>query len=290
MNINEPMKTQLLAFQRNEMTEHHIYLRLATVTKDSANREVLLRIAGDELRHYNHLKKATGQDAAPDRLRVWKYVTIARLLGLTFGIKLMEAGEVGAQESYGKMEDSFEPAGLIAAEENEHEQELIGMLDEERLRYTGSIVLGLNDALVELTGALAGFTLALQNTKLIAMTGAITGIAAALSMATSEYLSTKAEDSDKHAGKASIYTGIAYIFTVLVLIAPYLIFKNYFVCLGITLALGVGIIASFNYYIAVAKDLNFRKRFLEMTGLSLGVAAVSFLVGFLLRKFTGIEI
>lgn len=290
MNLTETARKQFLTFQRNEITEHHIYLRLAAVTKDSANREVLLRIAADELRHYNHLKKATGQDAAPNRFRIWKYVTIAQLLGLTFGIKLMEAGETDAQESYSEVEASFEPAGLIAAEENEHELQLINMLDEERLRYTGSIVLGLNDALVELTGALAGFTLALQNTRLIAMTGAITGIAAALSMATSEYLSTKAEDSDKHAGKASVYTGIAYLFTVLVLIAPYLLFKNYFVCLGITLALGVGIIASFNYYIAVAKDLNFRKRFLEMTGLSLGVAAVSFFVGFLLRRFTGIEL
>lgn len=290
MNISEPTKKQFLTFQLNEITEHHIYLRLATLTKNSDNREVLLHIANDELRHYNYLKKATGQDVAPNRFRVWKYVLISRLLGLTFAIKRMEAGEVGAQESYSEYKNDFEPAGLISAEENEHEQELIGMIDEERLRYTGSVVLGLNDALVELTGALAGFTLALQNTRLIAMTGAITGIAAALSMATSEYLSTKAEDTDKHAGKASVYTGIAYIFTVLVLIAPYLIFQNYFVCLGVTLALGVGIIASFNYYIAVAKDLDFRKRFFEMTGLSLGVAAVSFLIGFLLRQFTGIDI
>jgi len=178
----------------------------------------------------------------------------------------------------------------MAADENEHEQELIGLIDEERLQYTGSVVLGLNDALVELTGALAGFTLALQNTRLIALTGAITGIAAALSMASSEYLSTKAEETGKHPVKASVYTGAAYIFTVLVLIAPYLIFENYFLCLAITLGLGLVIIASFNYYIAVAKDLSFRKRFLEMAGLSLGVAAVSFLVGFLLRRVTGIEI
>ncbi len=290
MNISESVKKQLLVFQRNEITEYHIYRQLAKVTKDTANREVLNRIAADELRHYEQLKKATGQDVAPDRFKVWKYVAIARMFGLTFGIKLMEAGEADAQESYSGHKDSFDPAGLMAADENDHEQELIGLIDEERLRYTGSVVLGLNDALVELTGALAGFTLALQNTKLIAMTGAITGIAAALSMATSEYLSTKAEETDKHPLKASVYTGIAYIFTVLVLIAPYLIFKNYFVCLGITLTLGVGIIASFNYYIAVAKDLNFRKRFLEMAGLSLGVAAVSFLVGFLLRKFTGIDV
>jgi len=290
MNISDSTRKQFLIFQRNEITEYHIYRALAKVTRDPSNRDVLNRIADDELRHYKQLKKSTGREVAPNRLQIWKYVLIARIFGLTFGIKLMEAGEAGAQESYGEYENEFEPAGLMAKDENEHEQKLIDLIDEERLQYTGSVVLGLNDALVELTGALAGLTLALQNTKLIALTGSITGIAAALSMATSEYLSTKAEESGKHAGKASVYTGTAYIFTVLVLIAPYLIFKNYFVCLAVTLALGIGIIASFNYYIAVAKDLSFRKRFLEMTGLSLGVAAVSFLVGFLLRKFTGIEI
>jgi VIT1/CCC1 family predicted Fe2+/Mn2+ transporter len=290
MKISESDKKQFLVFQRNEITEYHIYQRLAEVTKDPSNRKVLLQIAEDELRHYNQWKTATQCDAEPDRFKIWKYVLITRLFGLTFGVKLMEAGESTAQENYSEYEAAFAPARQIATEENDHEQQLIGMLDEERLQYTGSIVLGLNDALVELTGALAGFTLALQNTRLIAMTGAITGIAAALSMATSEYLSTKAEETEKRAGKASVYTGAAYIFTVLVLITPYLIFQNYFVCLAITLILGIVIIASFNYYISIAKDLNFRKRFLEMTGLSLGVAAVSFFIGFLLRKFTGIEI
>ncbi|MCC7300491.1 MAG: VIT1/CCC1 transporter family protein [Verrucomicrobia bacterium] len=290
MKLSESTLNQFLLFQRNEITEYRIYCELAKVTRNSANREVLNRIAADELRHYEQLKKATGRDIAPNRFKVWKYVLISRIFGLTFGIKLMEAGEVGAQQSYSEYSDEFEPVGLIAADENEHEQVLIGLIDEERLQYTGSVVLGLNDALVELTGALAGFTLALQNTKLIAMTGAITGIAAALSMATSEYLSTKAEETEKHPVKASLYTGAAYIFTVLLLITPYLIFQNYFVCLAITLALGLLIIASFNYYIAVARDLNFRRRFLEMAGLSLGVAAVSFLVGFLLRKFTGISV
>jgi VIT1/CCC1 family predicted Fe2+/Mn2+ transporter len=290
MKLSESTKKKFLEFQRNEITEHLIYRELAKVTKDIANREILNRIANDEMRHYEQLKKATGQDVAPDRFKIRKYVWIARLLGLTFGIKLMEAGEESAQENYGRYADEFEPAGLMEADENEHEQTLIGLLDEERLQYTGSIVLGLNDALVELTGALAGLTLALQNTKLIALTGSITGIAAALSMAASEYLSTKAEETDKRPVKASVYTGVAYIFTVLVLIAPYLLFQNYFVCLAVTLILGILIIASFNYYISIAKGLRFRRRFLEMTGLSLGVAAVSFLVGFLLRKFTGIEI
>ncbi len=290
MNISEADRQQFLVFQRNEITEYHIYRRLAEKAKDPANRRVLLQIADDELRHCNQWKTATGTDVKPNRFMVWKYVWITRLLGLTFGIKLMEAGEAGAQENYTEYEAAFAPAGQMAADENDHEQELISLLNEERLQYTGSIVLGLNDALVELTGALAGLTLALQNTSLIALTGAITGIAAAFSMAASEYLSTKSEETEKHPVKASVYTGSAYIVTVLVLIAPYLLFSNYFICLGITLLLGIVIIAAFNYYISVAKDLNFRRRFMEMAGLSLGIAAISFFVGFLLRRFTGIEI
>ena len=290
MNLSEETRKKFLIFQRNEITEHAIYCKLAAVTKDAANSQVLQEIAKDELRHYEQLKQATQTDVPPNRLHVWKYVMVSRLFGLTFGIKLMEAGEAGAQESYADHKEEFEPAALMAKDENDHEQELINMLDEEHLQYTGSIVLGLNDALVELTGALAGLTLALQNTKLIALTGTITGIAAAFSMAASEYLSTQAEGTEKHPVKASVYTGMAYIFTVIILITPYLLFSHYVVCLLVTLALGIGIIATFNYYIAVAKDLNFRHRFLEMTGLSLGVAAISFLVGYLLRTFTGIEI
>jgi len=181
-------------------------------------------------------------------------------------------------------------AEAIARDEHEHENALLQLLDEERLRYTGSIVLGLNDALVELTGALAGLTLALQNTKLIALTGSITGIAAALSMGASEYLSTKSEETAKNPVRASIYTGGAYVVTVLLLILPYLVLDNYYLCLGCTLAAAVLIIAFFNYYIAIAKDTPFRKQFLEMAGLSLGVAAFSFFVGFIMRTFFDVEI
>jgi len=143
---------------------------------------------------------------------------------------------------------------------------------------------------VELTGALAGLTLALQNTSLIALSGLITGIAAAMSMAASEYLSTRSEGGSKNPTKSAIYTGITYILTVTILILPYLLLDNYYVCLAVALASAVIIIAAFNYYISVAKDEPFRKRFFEMAGISLGVAALSFVLGFIIRNTLGIEI
>jgi VIT1/CCC1 family predicted Fe2+/Mn2+ transporter len=290
VDISEDIRSQIVAYQRNEITEHYIYNRLAGKVGDPENRRILENISRDELRHYNVWRTHTRQDVAPDRWRIWKYYWISRIFGFTFGIKLMERGEEDAQDNYEKLRGVIPEAEDIIAEENQHEAALIQLLDEERLRYASSIVLGLNDALVELTGALAGLTLALQNTKLIALTGSVTGIAAALSMGASEYLSTKAEETVKNPIKASIYTGWTYLVTVLILVLPYLILNNYYLCLGCTLVEAVLIIALFNYYISVAKDEPFKRRFFEMAGLSLGVAALSFLIGLLIRTFLDIDI
>jgi VIT1/CCC1 family predicted Fe2+/Mn2+ transporter len=204
-------------------------------------------------------------------------------LGITFGIKLLEHGEEGAQQAYAKYLTDIPEAQKIMDEENAHEKELITLIDEERLQYVGSIVLGLNDALVELTGALAGFSLALQSTHTIAKVGLITGIAATFSMAASDYLSKKADNSEKSAFKSAAYTGVAYIATVLLLVFPYLIISNYLICLGITIFIAILIIFGFNYYISVAKDLNFKRRFTEMALISLVVSLITFAIGYLVK-------
>lgn len=290
MDLNPALRQRLLTFQRLEITEHYIYQRLAQTIQSKENSQVLEKIARDELRHYQDWKKITGEEVKPDRFAIWKYYLISRLLGFTFGIKLMERGEEKAQSNYSELQTVIPQIGKWIEDENAHEQALIGMLDEERLQYAGSVVLGLNDALVELTGALAGLTLALQNVKLIALSGLITGIAAAMSMAASEYLSTRSEETSKQPVRAAIYTGIAYIFTVILLILPYLLIENYYVDLAVALGTAILIIAGFNYYISTAKDVPFRPRFLEMAGLSLGVAAFSFVIGYFIRRFLGIEI
>ena len=290
MEITKRTKGKLLIAQKNEITEYYIYQKLASVIKDESNKKVLGKIAEDELRHYNIWKKYTHVEVKPNKYMIWKYYIISRLFGLTFGLKLMEQGEENAQDSYSSLDLKSEEIEKIILEEKEHEDKILSVLDEDFLQYTSSIVLGLNDALVELTGALAGFTLALKNSRLIALVGLVTGIAASLSMASSEYLSTKTEGDGKNPIKASTYTGIAYIVTVTLLVFPYLMLANYFVCLAIMLLVAVFVIFIFNYYISVAKDLSFRKQFLEMVGLSLGVAVLSFFIGFLLRSFFHIDI
>lgn len=291
MELKPKVKLQIQSYQRVEITEYHIYKRLARRVKSPENAKILDQIAEDELRHYNGWKKYTEQEIAPDWFKMWFYYIVSMLFGFTFGVKLMERGEEAAQKNYEEIASIVPEAAQFKHEEDVHEEQLLAMLDEERLRYAGSVVLGLNDALVELTGALAGLTLALQDGKLIALSGMITGIAASMSMAASEYLSTRSETTDKHPVRAAIYTGIAYIVTVALLVLPYLISpETYILDLVIALATGVVIIAVFNYYISVAKDEPFRARFLEMAVLSLSVAAFSFGIGYLIRLWLGIEI
>jgi VIT1/CCC1 family predicted Fe2+/Mn2+ transporter len=288
--VNKGLLKDIVRFQKEEITEYFIYKRLAGSIKAAGNREILTSIAEDELKHHDFLGKYTGSKALPDKWKIFRYYWISKLFGLTFGVKLLEKGEEKAQQAYQKIAKSIPELHSIIEDEDRHEKQLIDLIEEERLQYIGSVVLGLNDALVELTGTLAGLTFALRDTRLIALAGLITGIAASLSMAASEYLSTKSDSDHSQAIKSAIYTGVAYVLTVAFLILPYLILTNYFISLMLTIAVAIIIILVFNFYVSVAKDLPFKKRFLEMASISLGVALLSFIIGYFVRLFLGIDI
>ena len=286
--MDPKIKKLAFAIQQAEETEYIIYTRLSELCKDKKNAEILFKIGLEENIHARFWQNITGEEVKPDMGRVFRTVWLARLLGLSFVLKLMEKREGTGSKLYDQLAESFPEVKKFSEEEHIHEKELLAMLDEEALQFVGSIVLGLNDALVELTGALAGFTLALSDNKIISLVGLVTGISAAMSMAASDYLSSKAE-GDKQPGKSATYTGIAYIITVIALILPFLLLTSKFLALGITLATAVLIIFLFNYYISIAKDLNFKARFFEMTFISLGVATFSFFVGYLLKRILGVD-
>jgi VIT1/CCC1 family predicted Fe2+/Mn2+ transporter len=202
----------------------------------------------------------------------------------------MERGEEKAQINYGEIGQEIPEANKIQKDENQHEKELLELIDEDKLKYIGSIVLGLNDALVEILGTLAGLTFALQNNRLVALAGVIAGIAGALSMSSSEYLSNKSEGKVEGAVKSAIFTGIAYIVAVVFLVAPYIILSSPWGSLIWAVLDSVLIVFVFTYYISVANDQPFRKRFLEMVVLSTVVGLISFGLGYLARIIFGIEV
>ena len=282
---------RILQFQRDELTSSILYEYIAGRQKDEGNRTALLEIAKAERSHYTTWKGYTGQELRPNMLKIFFYKIIHMLLGDTFTIKLFEIGETFGAQELREIEGEIPEARTIMKEEEEHEDRLLEMVDEERLHYIGSMVLGLNDALVELTGTIAGLTFALMNTRLVALSGIITGVSATLSMAASNYLAERADGNAK-ALKSSFYTGMAYLVTVALMVLPYLLLPNslYLAAFAILLAVVVMIIAVFNYYVSVVQSIPFWPRFAEMGTISLSVAAISFVIGLLAKRLLGIEI
>ena len=291
MSVSEKALAIIQKMQQNELTESVIYEKIAAFAKGEENKQTLLRLSREEKAHYEIWKKYSGMEMKPQKGKVMWFTFIARTLGFTFAVKLMERGEENAQEEYQLLAQEVEESVHIRQQEEEHEHALLGMLDEETLQYVGSMVLGLNDALVELTGSLAGFAFALQNNRLIALSGLIVGISATFSMASSEFLAARSEGRSD-ALKSCSYTGIAYLVTVVLLIAPYLLMGpgQYLAALFCMLAVVVLIIAGFTYYTSVAQDQPFGSRFLEMAGISITVAVLSFVVGILAKRFLGVDL
>ena len=291
--MDKKMLNILKNMQKNEITEYNIYYKLASkLKKDDTNKKVLIQIAEDEKNHFTQIKEITKLNIKPNKFKIYFYYIISIIFGLSFGLKLMEKGESMATKIYDQLSDKTKILKKLSLDEQRHEKELLNILSEERLEYAGSIVLGLNDALVELTGALAGLTFALQNNRLVALAGLVTGFAASLSMAASGYLSSKeeGEKETKSPLKAALYTGIAYVITVVLLIIPYFIFSNSFLSLIFTLSIAILIIFLYTFYITTAKDLKFLSRFIEMVIISLSIAIISFFAGLGLKQFLGIDV
>lgn len=281
----------MLRFQRDELTASVVYAHFAKRLKDQKNRVLLEKISKDEARHAQIWQKYTKRTVRPCWIRLIWYTFLTYVLGYTFVVKVLENGEYTGVQEIKTLEKDVPEVNDIIVQEKEHERRLIETLDEERLNYVGAMVLGLNDALVELTGTIAGLTFVLTNTTLIALAGIITGIAATLSMAASNYLAERADGNPK-ALKASIYTGIAYLVTVVFLVLPYLLAPAHMYLQALSCMIGIAILTIFlfNYYIATVRSERFMPRFIEMASISLSVALISFLIGLLAKLCFHIDV
>lgn len=162
-------------------------------------------------------------------------------------------------------------------------------IEEERVDFTGSIVLGMNDGLIELTGVLVGFSSVFNNLQVVALSGTITGISAALSMASSAYMQARHEEG-KHPTKAALYTGVAYFVVVMLLVSPYVFLSTIAEARGLMFAIIFAILALVSWYTSTLFDRKFAKQFGEIVFFSMGVALVSYGIGTFFRNWTGIEL
>lgn len=279
-------------FAQNEYRDYAIYRALAARETVPAFKRILEELVEHERGDFEFWRRL----APPREYRLGpgellKLRAMRRLLGLTFTAKYLERYEQRAIRDYRRFLETAEGemrarVQAILDHETYHETALINKIQEERVKFLGSIVLGINDGLIELTGALTGFTFALRDARLVALFGLVTGISATLSMASSAYMQARHEPG-KDPRKASIYTGVSYLFVVSLLVLPFLAIPRPFAALGCMMAMTVVLIAAFSGYASVLFERNFRRQFNEMLVFSLGVAVIAFGLGTVVRRLLG---
>jgi VIT1/CCC1 family predicted Fe2+/Mn2+ transporter len=286
---------------RMELFAHDLYRALAERAPHSANRQTLDELATHERGHVDFW---TGVGDFPEsniprqRLKHRFLLVASKLLGVAFIIRWLERGEEHAIATYRRLladgmltPDQAATVQRILREEEEHEQTLETQLSDERRIYLGAAVLGLNDALVELTGALTGLVSSIANPKLIGFAGLVVGVSASMAMAASNFLNVDiGEIEDLHAPKAAAYTGITYLCVTLAMVASFFFVGSRIIALVITWLVAVLIIGGFSYYSSVMQGVSFKRRFGLMLALGLGVALISFGIGRALGSALGIRL
>ncbi len=293
--MNKRTQQELTYFSYVQYKAHIIYSELSKVERNQEFKRILEHLAKEELKHYNFWKRfSTSQKVSISLLLVFWYKILRVILGLTFMVRFLERHEEELIHQYKDFAETIQDKKLkkeiqnIIQDEEKIEKELISQIKEEKVAFISSIVLGLNDGLIEITGALVGFSFALHDNLLVAITGAITGLAASLSMASSAYMQAKYEPG-KDAKKAATYTGITYFIVVMLLLTPFIITSNTYQSLGILLGIILIIISSMSFYTSILFERSFRKQFAQMIVFSIGVAGITFLIGLLLRYLVGVE-
>ena len=276
----------------DELLDHELYARLAARERNERNRKLLEELARDELRHHLFWSKLAGpvRLGLRDHLKLRLLLSLSRLAGKTFTIKLLERGEAATVGEYRRAvaelrgELAVELARVIEDEER-HESELAGSLDELVVRQLGSIALGVSDAIIELTGVLAGFAGYTGSPLQVAAAGLIVGVSAALSMAAAAYSQAKHERG-KNPRTAAAYTGLFYMLTVLALVAPLLLGVPASIGVALSLACALAILAAFSFYSAVVMERPFLREYLENAAVIMAVSLVGYAFGQVVKELT----
>ncbi|MDT7888998.1 MAG: rubrerythrin family protein [Desulfurococcales archaeon] len=285
-----------IASCRDEYIDGAIYRGLSRAPfLSKISKSVLMEMASQEERHYRFWVRVSGGC----RVRfLWVRVLVALFMALLFGatitIKILERKENETIQRYMGVLKHFEGSERVELEaiiedEIKHENVLMEKIEEERIRYLGFIVLGLSDAIIEISGIHAGTLGVYEDTVKSGIAGLIAGIAASMAMAAAAYAQAKQGGMGRPATSA-MYTGIAYFLTAVALAIPYFIVHEIIVAFTLSIAISIVILAYISTYGSVLYNRNYLREIAETTLIILGISAALYFIGVLVSEFLGIRV
>src|SRR5690349_7765745 len=221
-------------------------------------------------------------------------VLLRLILGLTFTLKLLERHEGKLHERYRKLSEYIPPADMARFQvmmDSEEKQEdlLIGQIKENRVKYMSFIVLGLADAVVEISGIHARSHGIYGRTALAGLAGIIAGMAASIAMGTAAYAQAK-HGIQGSAKSSAIYTGGSCLITAIFLALPYFLTGNMAGGVGTSLVIGVIVVVTISFYDTGISARTFKRQFGEIAGIMLDASLAVFAIGTFVGQYLAVRI
>src|SRR5271157_2474785 len=232
-------------FMRDELRDSAVYARLASDEADPAAKGLLLMLSATERSHakaWRSLLGGRGEAAGLPFLleaKILEMRIVRRLFGIAFVVKYLERHErYGLARYTAALKNHSLTAGerrhvhKIIEDDAGYERTLVRQAEAYKgeLVYSQSIILGLNDGLVEILALIAGIAVVATSGFIVIALGLLAGISGTLSMAGGVYLSARSENLVMaHAGesrtkprKEAAYTGFWYFVGALVPVLPFI--------------------------------------------------------------------
>jgi vacuolar iron transporter family protein len=280
----------------DEYSDCALYDRLSkTVSPDSPFRKVLEDLSATEQRHFEFWRKyVPGEEPKLARLKLYWILFLRRFFGLTFATRYLDRHESNVVQEYQALARLIPEADRPAyeemvADEKEHEKAFAMKVESAAVRYISFVVLGLADALVEISGIHAGWLGLFEKTEIAGLAGVVAGGAASLAMASAAFAQAKQGFSGS-ARLSAVYTGVSYFVTAIILATPYFLTSSMILALSVSLTLAVVILAITTWYSIVIQQKPFLRDFLEILAILFGTTILVFLLGaFVSSEFPGIK-
>lgn len=279
----------------HEYTDSVLYERLAaTVDQASPFAEVLRHLSETERGHYEFWKKyVPDEQPKMNGTKLFWVMFLRRVLGLTFASRYLDRHEADVVKDYRAIQGVV-PRGDVpkfeemVADEEQHEKEFASKIESSAITYISFVVLGLADALVEITGIHAGSLGIYNRTEYAGLAGVIAGAAASLAMASAAFAQAK-QGFKGSARLSALYTGVSYFITAIILAAPYFLTSSMIYALTASMVLAFVILAVTTYYSTVISAKPFFRDFAEILAIMLAVTLVLYVFGYFAGVTTGIR-
>ena len=198
------MSDEIKRMLDSERLSYEIYSKLEVIEHNTKLKKKLKELRNLDVNHIKIWESVYKDMGLPitkksHRLEIFSFLLLRRIFGAGLTLSVINSMENRKVSDLSKVfEDMSEKEKYKIVDylvEELYQERLLKKESWEKgvLSHIRDVVFGMNDGLVEVLAAIAGFTGAIHNNLIIAVAGIIVGLSGTLSMAVGAYLSSKSE-------------------------------------------------------------------------------------------------